>query len=47
MREEQVQKLAEALEFIRKAESIIKKVQIEISSQLARMETGEQTERRC
>ena len=37
MKEEQVQKLAEALEFIRKAEAIIKKVQIEISSELARL----------
>lgn len=41
MEEEHVQKLAEALEFIHKAEAIIKKVQIEISSELARLENRE------
>lgn len=38
MNEEHVQKLGEALILLDKAEAIIKKVQIEISSELVRLE---------
>ena len=41
MEEEYVQKLDEALQLIRKAETIIRKVQIEMSSELVRLENKE------